>query len=245
MPSHHMGYSSLLQFSSEYENWVMRFMDYSRENSVKTEGDLEKLIQDAENLRIDTEDILVGLKADLAKYDKWKHESLDLANHITTVLKEDRFIDDLDSKEIKLQALIDQKVSSEYHQYIKQLKSAKWLIKVYRLIKLNEQIDFKQWRELGKSEYKYTQNDIPTVKSFKIYLNQAELVDYFVNSAKSITPDEKRISILSFRAFYEDAKETIIELPGYKEYLRDTIKTYEQFETDFKNIRAGISYLEL
>lgn len=141
MPCHHPGYSSLLEHVHLYENWVHRYMKYLQNTTEFMHGYLSSLVNEAELLRIDTDDILNSLRTNVTKYEVWKRDSESLIAEFKTTAKGSD-IPSLEKTEEKVQSLIDEIVSAEYSDIIKQLHQVKWMIKVYKLLTAFEKSSF-------------------------------------------------------------------------------------------------------
>ena len=248
MPDDHAGYISILNYNDQYESWVYKYMQYLQQPSEYEHEYLSELVKEAEALVIDTDDILKNLKEDVTKHEIWRSEAEKIISKFNTLARSWSEIEDLDIIEEKVQSLLDEVVSPEYNDIITELHQAKWMIKVYKLIKSKDISNFNIWKTSHDSKYAVVDAKIPFLNQFYLEMNKALVIYNFVEeiSKRSEIDEDNKLKSVTFKSHLENLKDLRMIMEHEQKYLEQILKDYEKIKADYTGIKGGImNYQEL
>ena len=242
MPQDHAGYLNILNYIRQYEAWVYRYLQYLQQPSEYEHEYLSELVKKAEELSIDTEDILKNLKEDVTKHEIWRSEAEKIISKFNTLARLHSEIDEIDIIEEKTQSLLDEIVSPEYNDIITELHQVKWMIKTYKLIKSKEINSFNTWKITHDSTYAVTDPKIPFLNQFYLEMSKAMVVYNFVEEISKLPEGDNSNKIKSsvFKSHLENLKDLRLSMEHEQKYLEQVLKDYDQIKADFTSIRGGM-----
>ncbi|CAI2361564.1 unnamed protein product [Moneuplotes crassus] len=247
MPESHPRYCKILEFYYEYEDWVMKYMEYSQQTSKFEPGYLSKLVDEAKKLPIETSESIKTLEEDSEKFTRRENDCKKLIDDFYTLCKGEQEITDLETFEEKLQSLLDESVSIEYQNVNTQLQKIKWLIKIYNLVRSEEQDKFQVWQDAKDSDYAFEDKEIPFLCEFYSEYKKADIVYQFVKEVTNFnaTSDCEKIKLSTLKAHLCDISTLRVTMDEEKQALEVILKDYEYIDVECSNMRAGMTYMDL